>query len=76
MPATNLPALTRNISANAETHRSNLGMSAPAILVRLRGLIEEQAMPRIYVMMLGVLIGWTLLAGLGWVLWQLVGRIW
>lgn len=51
-------------------------MSAPTILVRLRGLIEEQAMPRIYVMMLGVLIGWTLLAGLGWVLWQLVGRIW
>lgn len=33
-------------------------------------------MPRIYVMMLGVLIGWMLLVGFGWVLWQLIGRIW
>lgn len=33
-------------------------------------------MPRIYVMMLGVLIGWTLLIGLGWVAWVLIDRIW
>lgn len=33
-------------------------------------------MPRIYVMMLGILIGWVLLIGLGFAFWHLIGRIW
>lgn len=40
--------------------------------MRLMGISEEYVMPRIYVMILGVFLGWGLVIAAGWILWDLL----